>query len=68
MTFRIFQVTTDGVASAVYEQNASPDPPAVTTVSRVGPAESTSAEWQELRERLRQQPTTKSARKSWLGR
>jgi hypothetical protein len=72
MTFRIFQVSSDGIASPVYDNDhdaaapITPSTPNSGATARSIQFESHSAEWHELRERLRQQ-TTKPARKTWLG-
>ena len=67
MTFRIFHVSADGVASPVYGQDA-PERPVQSASARTAPVKNTSPEWEELRERLRQQTTPKPSRKTWLGR
>ena len=78
MTFRIFQVSADGVALPVYDQNApdkhvataaatASDATASGATARTAPVEVTSAEWDELRERLRRQASPKPVRKSVLG-
>jgi hypothetical protein len=72
MTFRIFQVSSDGIASPVYSNDQDAAPSVTASDSDSGakarriPFESHSEEWHELRERLRQQ-TTKPPRKTWLG-
>ena len=79
MSFRIFQVSADGVAWPVSDKNAS-DRSVPTTIAaaptasgtatagaRTVPVENT-VEWAELRERLRQQTPPKPSRKSWRGR
>ena len=75
MTFRIFQVSADGVALPVYDPN-TPEKSAATSAATASgaiasgasaPVEDTSAEWDELRERLRQQAKPRPGRKSVLG-
>ena len=67
-------MSADGVASPVYDHDTpekpvptSTAPAANAATSRLAPVQNTSAEWDELRERLRQQANPKPARKSLLG-
>jgi hypothetical protein len=66
MTFRIFQVTSDGVASPVYRDvDARRDgPPAVVAQEAATAAE----EWQRLRQRLREEAATPPPRSGRLAR
>ena len=71
MSIRIFQVSEDGIAAPVYHHDVAPPPTAVPSAAAADAqpviAGTDSAEWQELRERLRAQTTKKPARRSVLG-
>jgi hypothetical protein len=65
MTFRIFQVSSDGVANPVYREGEAPGGARTPVAQQEAAA---AAEWQRLRERLRADAATPPSRTGWLSR